>query len=282
MKKIFYILLTILAAVIVFLIILFLFSLNKSKGALQITSTPKSKVYLNGKYIGDTPLCKCDIKDMIVEGEYTLELIPLSGGYDSFKQRIQINPRVLTVVDKNYAQKDLGDASIIGLTQIENKTDAQISVVTFPEGAKVFLDNDLKGKSSILLKNVKDSDHEIKVSKDGFKDKIVRIRSVPGYRLDVLIYLGLNQNFIASKAGITPSLISTDSSKLDKVSVVILNTPTGFLRVRQLPSLSAAEISQVAPGEKYLLLDEQDGWFKIQLADEKFGWISTQYAQKTN
>jgi uncharacterized protein YgiM (DUF1202 family) len=58
-----------------------------------------------------------------------------------------------------------------------------------------------------------------------------------------------------------------------------LQTPTGFLRVRDQASLGGAEIGQVKPGETYTLLDEQSGWYKIKF-NNKEGWISSQYAQK--
>jgi uncharacterized protein YgiM (DUF1202 family) len=59
-----------------------------------------------------------------------------------------------------------------------------------------------------------------------------------------------------------------------------LQTPTGFLRVRDQASLNGAEIGQVKPGETYALLDEQTGWYQIKLTNGKTGWISSQYAQK--
>ena len=41
------------------------FTINAQKGALQVTSSPESKVYLNNKYLGQTPLCKCEAADML-------------------------------------------------------------------------------------------------------------------------------------------------------------------------------------------------------------------------
>jgi uncharacterized protein YgiM (DUF1202 family) len=63
--------------------------------------------------------------------------------------------------------------------------------------------------------------------------------------------------------------------------VLILQTPTGFLRVRDQASLNGAEIGQIKPGETYQLLDDKTtGWYQIQLTNGKTGWISSQYAQK--
>jgi N-acetylmuramoyl-L-alanine amidase len=62
--------------------------------------------------------------------------------------------------------------------------------------------------------------------------------------------------------------------------VLILQTPTGFLRVRDQASLNGTEMGQVKPGETYQLLDERTDWFQIKLTNGQSGWISSQYAQK--
>ncbi|OGY24102.1 MAG: hypothetical protein A2172_00985 [Candidatus Woykebacteria bacterium RBG_13_40_15] len=61
-------------------------------------------------------------------------------------------------------------------------------------------------------------------------------------------------------------------------SVEILQTPTGILNVRNGPGTAYAIIGQVSPGEKYKLLEDTSGWYKIKAAKE--GWISSQYAKK--
>ena len=62
--------------------------------------------------------------------------------------------------------------------------------------------------------------------------------------------------------------------------VEILPTGTGFLRVRSGSGTAHAEITRVHPGEKYPLLEEVSGWYKIRLVDQTEGWISGRYAKK--
>lgn len=276
MRRILYILAPLVLVVLIFIAILIFLSQNKNKGALQVTSTPVAKVYLNGQLIGQTPLCKCELKEMIAVGDYTLRLVPTEGNLEPFEQRITISPKILTVVDRSFGQQGLSDGSIINLVSIDDKKDAQISVTSFPDTAQVYLDNNLQGETPVLLKNITESDHELKLARDGYKDKIVRIKTVLGYRLDALIFLGINPD-IASAAA---TLISSPSATLPVAKVIILQTPTGFLRVRDQASLNGSEIAQVNPGESYQLLDEQTGWYQIKLNNGKTGWISSQYAQK--
>lgn len=277
MRKLLFVLGCILIALLIFFILVFVINKRPEKGALQVTSSPGSEVYLNDKHIGKTPLCLCQGDKMVNAGDYTVKLVPISGGFEPFQHKITITKKILTVVDRNFAQTALAQASIITLKEIEFKNQAQISVVSFPAGADVYLDSNLVGHAPILLKNVTESDHEIKVSKSGYREKSVRIRALFGYRLDSIIYLGVDPNAAkeAEAKEATPSATLTTGGK-----VVIQNTPTGFLRVRDKSSTSGAEVGRVNPGEEYDLLDEQNGWYQIKLKDGKTGWISGQYAKK--
>lgn len=276
MRKISYILISFLVAAILFGLSLFILRSNKDKGALQVTSSPPSKVYLNGKVVGQTPLCKCELKDMVQEGSYTIKLVPLDSNFSPFEQKIKISKKVLTVVDRNFASLGLETGSIISLVPIQDKKDAQISVVSFPGDSQVFLDNNIQGQSPLVLKNITDSDHELKLTRDGYKDKIIRIRTVLGYKLEALVFLGLNPDIATKNA----ASASSQAASFKKAKVLILDTPTGFLRVRQESTVASAEITQVKPGETYDLLEEKSGWFKIQLKDGKEGWVSSQYSKK--
>lgn len=261
----------IIVAIAAFSLTVFIFSKNLGKGALQVTSDPQSKVYINGKLEGQTPLCKCELPQMLPSGDYSIKIIPTEGNSNPFETKIKISPKVLTVVDTSF-QDDGQSASIITLSQLPNKDDAQIQVSSFPSDAQVSLDSGQVGFSPVLQKNVTESDHEIKLAKKGYKDKIVRIRTVKGYRLEALVFLGLNPQDLTN--------VSSASAQISVQRVLILDTPTGFLRVRSDPSLGGSQVAQVLPGEKHDLLEEQSGWFKIKVDDKTSGWISSQYAQK--
>ena len=277
MKKILYVLAPFIIVVLIFSAVIFFLSQNKGKGALQVTSIPVAKVYLNNRLLGQTPLCECDLKDMIAVGDYTIKLVPVQGNLQPFEQSITISPKVLTVVDRTFGPEGLGNGSIISLTPISDKKDAQIATIYFPDTTEVFLENNLERQTPLLLKNITESDHELKLSKEGYKDKIIRIRTILGYKLDSLIFLGIDPSAATASAS---QISSPSASVLPVAKVLILQTPTGFLRVRDQASLGGAEIAEVNPGETYQLLDEKTSWYQIKLTSGKTGWISSQYAQK--
>lgn len=276
MKKIVYITLPILLALLAFTAIYFLIIKNEAKGALQVTSDPKSNVFLNGKLLGQTPLCKCDATTMIPIGDYTIKIVPLEGAFSPFENKITIINRVLTAIDRNFQEGVGSNASIITLVPLDDKKALQLLVLSFPANAKVFLDNNEVGITPLLINNPTASDHELRLEKDGYEERIIRIKTVAGYKHSSTIFMGIEE----PKLQETP--IPSSSAAILKVvtKIVILDTPTGFLRVREKPSINALEVTRVTPSQSFELIEEQIGWYNIKVDNEKSGWISSQYAKK--
>jgi len=99
-----------------------------------------------------------------------------------------------------------------------------------------------------------------------------------GFRLTLFAKLAKN----VAAASATPTPAPTAQS-----FVTILNTPTGYLRVRTQPGTKGEEIAQVKPGDKfpYLATDADTKWYEIQyqpaaagLPNGITGWVSNQYA----
>lgn len=270
MKKILFFVFLLLLAIGIFFTIVFFLGDKSGNGALQVTSTPSASVYLNGEKIGDTPICKCEGEDLIKTGEYSIKLIPTKGSFKPFEEKITINKSTLAVVDKEFSEGSQGESSIISLSSLSNKTDAELLVISLPSGASVFLNNNAVGSTPLALKDSTASDHNLIITKDGYKDKSIGIKTVQGYKLTALISLGIIP--IESSPSAEPNTI------VEKV--VILDTPTGFLRVREASTTASLEINKVSPGETYEMVNEGDGWFEIKLEDGTTGWISSQYAEK--
>lgn len=88
-----------------------------------------------------------------------------------------------------------------------------------------------------------------------------------------------------SAAGIassTPTSTSTSSTTAAVLQLKINSTPTGFLNVRTLPSLSGKVITKVHPGEIYIYTNMKNNWYYITLSSGQQGWVSGQYVTKQN
>jgi hypothetical protein len=218
---------------------------------------------------------------MIIAGIHSVRLVPLQGDLEPFEEKITITPSVLTVVDRTFGPGASSQGSVISLLPISDKKDAELLIVSFPNKSQIFLDSNPTGASPLLLKNLTVSDHEIQLTKDGYKDKTLKIRTVSGYKLEALVFLGVNLTAATTSAIASPSP-SVSPSPAVSVKVLILATPTGFLRVRQDAIITSSQIGTVNPGEKYDFIAEKPGWMEIRLANGQTGWISSQYAQKGN
>jgi len=281
MKRFFLFVAPLLLATLIFFGILFFLDRKTGKGALQVTSVPESRVYLNNKLIGTTPFCACDLTQMLPIEDYTIKLVPNTGNFRPYEAKITINKSTLTVVDRTFADNGEDEGAIISLIPLGDKEDIEVLVVSMPDKANVFLDSNPVGTTPLLLKQVSESDHDLRLTLNGYKDKSIKIKTALGFQLSSLVFLGVNNDLSLSPVASTAaSPIETPAP----ASVLILNTPTGFLRVRENNSVNSSEISQVKPGESYELIEEKDNWFKIKFGlpddEDRVGWISSAYTVK--
>lgn len=282
MKKILLIIIPLLASIAVFSGFAYFLQYGSSVGALQVTANPVSYVFIEGKRIGQTPLCKCTASEMLKTGEYTIKVVPIEQGYQAFEAKIPVSRGVLTVVDRTFSKNHNSEGSIITLSPIKDTKSAELMVLSIPDTTTVAVDSKSSGVSPHIVKNLTDSDHEVKITKAGYRDKIVRIHTALGYRVTVTAFLAplLGNETPVPTINLSPSPTASPSAALVPQMVQILETPIGYLRVRQLATVGSLEVGQVKPGEAYELVSEVDGWFQIKLSEGKLGWITTQYATK--
>jgi len=276
MKKFIWFFAFLFLTIVIFAGLVFFLNRKTGKGALQITSVPKSKVYLNGKLIGNTPLCKCSPSDMLLVGDYNIQIVPNQTSLKPIEEKITINKSTLSVIDRSFADGALSSGSVITLNPLSDKKALEVMVISFPDKSSVFIDNNLVGITPLLLKNITESDHDLKLTKEGYVDKSIRIKTALGFRLKSIITLGINPEI--SSPSVTPNPSVTIAPSITKI--LILDTPTGFLRVREENSIVSIEVGRVNPGDTFDMISEKEGWFEIKLSNGKTGWVSSQYAQK--
>lgn len=248
-------------------------SQNSGLAGLRVVSTPTASVFVGDKLQGRTPL-----EDKITSGEYVIKLIPEGTGTAAatWQGRVTLNPGVLTFINRELGSSDLTSAGeILTLDKINDK-DAQIAVITNPDGATVSVDGQEKGAASLIIRNLTSGDHDLSVSSPGFISRTIKVKTTEGYKLTANFQLAL-----ANGQATSPSA-SPSASSSSQVKVTIKETPTGWLNVRSDPSIVASISAKINPGEQYTLLDTNDGWYKIQLNDNQSGWISSQYAEKSS
>ena len=99
------------------------------------------------------------------------------------------------------------------------------------------------------------------------------------------VTLSLNQKI---ETDVTDEIETVDNEVVDEnqqesetlYSVIILETPTGFLNVRSGPSTSYSKISEVFTDDEFVVLKEDNNWVKIMVSEDLQGWITLKYADK--
>ncbi|HLL60267.1 MAG TPA: SH3 domain-containing protein, partial [Candidatus Nitrosocosmicus sp.] len=158
----------------------------------------------------------------------------------------------------------------------------EIEVQTEPAGAIVYLDNDEKGIAPLILQDVIKGEHELSVYSPSFFRRSQKINIDAGYRVisEFKLAIDPSQKKIEIKDEPEEPKQSSPEATQKRASVTILNTPTGFLRVRSDPNINATEVSRVNPNDTFLIISEQPNWYQIEYAKDQTGWIAAQYARK--
>lgn len=104
----------------------------------------------------------------------------------------------------------------------------------------------------------------------------------------------MNSSDEPDEPGVSESLMATASeeelaeetaTQQNTAEVIILDTPTGWLSVRDGPGKTFERIGKILPQETHQLLEEDEGWFKIDISSEETdeeitGWMFSEYAAK--
>ena len=251
-------------------------SLGTKKSGLEITSFPISKVYINGKEMGVTPYRNMNLKP----GENEIKLVVDD---KEWKRKIDLQNNINTIVNWQFGEtKDEDNGYILSLEKTGNKK-AALMVNTVPDKTTVTVDGQVRGISPIKIVDINQGDRQLSISFPGYKDLNIFVKAIDEYQLII------NAKLAVEKANID-QIVNSEKQSAESVNlnpvivqskVLIKKTETGWLRVRELNSNISKEVTKVKPNESYVLLDEKDGWYKIDLGNGKSGWISTTYAEKS-
>lgn len=259
---------------------LFLIGYFKPKPAgILVDSSPASSVYVNGAFIGKTPIQKT-----IEAGVIDLRMVPEINDQNliPFETKVTLVSGIETVVRREFGKTEIESSGDIISFERESGTDASLIVISTPDNAQVSIDGTPRGFAPYKTSGISPAEHQVTVKAVGYSDRIMTVNTKAGYRLTLFAKLA------QTSESPTPTPTPTPGSQY---FVIILATPTGYLRVRTGPGTAGEEIGQVKPGDKFLYIgtDFATGWFKIQFEEAKpglpegiVGWVSNQYAEEVD
>lgn len=232
----------------------------KQKSGISIFTMPDgATVFLDGKEVGKTPF---EDKNL----EVRLYDISLNKDGAYWQGKIKLNGGTLSSISRDLAKDQASSAGEI-LTLDRGKG---LTVISNPSGAEVEVDGKSYGKTPTTI-NISTGEHTIVVSHGNYLNRSIKANLPDNFNLTISVDLGLSEADLTSISA--PVITQTPE-------VLVKQTPTGFLRVRDKASLSGKEIGRVNSGDTLILLEELSGWDRVRLSDGTEGFVSSVYVSK--
>lgn len=232
----------------------------KKQSGISVLSTPtEATVFLNSQEVGKTPY---ENNDLAPE-QY---LLKLEKDGSLWQGEISLNEGTVTIVNRDLSKDQTSQAGET-LTLRKGKG---LTVISNPKDASLEVDGKTAGLTPINI-NLEKGEHTILLSHPNYLKRSIRATLPEGFNLVISADLALSEADLTQVS--TPVIKTTPE-------VVVKNTPTGFLRVRDKAALNGKEIAQVKPGDTLILLEELPGWVRVRLTDQTEGYVSSAYVEK--
>jgi len=243
---------------------------------LLVISKPAAEVFSEGESLGSAPLSK-----EVSPGEYNIEI--KKEGYFSrtlkvaVKEGYQLNISVSLSLDPFAAEEVEINAGGEKITVTDLSTAEPLLLADYAlwaKGAGFWAERDEEKAYDYFLtaegKLYDPSGSEVSLASLSEQTEAI-----------TLGYLGESGQGLSSTASSTLNELQEALFPTPKpvAKVLILETGTGWLRVRSGPGISHSEIGKATVGKKYEYLGKQGSWFKIKF-EGKEGWVSDQFSEK--
>lgn len=267
----------ILIAVVIVGSILFVMGYFKPpKAGIAIITDPSAVVFINGNQVG-----KSTYEGNFDSGEAVIRLVPESfnTSLESYETKVNLISGVKTIIQHSFAPlPELASGVVVSFEKITS-SQSEIALVSNPDTCKVIIDGQVRGFTPYKSTNIKEGEHELIINCPKYQEKSIKVKTNKGYKLVGVFNLGKDKDFlVTTSTAPSPTPVSDEKYYM----VVIKETPTGYLRVRESYSALSKEVGQVSVGSRHLMLEEDatSGWFKIELSEDKSGWVTAEYAYK--
>ncbi|MBI2599596.1 PEGA domain-containing protein [Candidatus Daviesbacteria bacterium] len=234
----------------------------RPRSGISVLSVPDSAtVFLDNQEVGKTPF---ENKELEVK-EYNVKL-DKDGA--SWQGKVKLSSGTVTIINRDLASDQASSSGEI-LTLDRGRG---MTVISNPSDSKVEIDGKEYGKTPISI-NISAGDHTILVSHPNYLNRSIRVSLPAKFNLTVSVDLAISEVDLSTIS--TPVVTQTPE-------VVVKQTPTGFLRVRDKGSLQGKEIAKVNVGDKLILLEELGDWDRVRLSNGIEGFVSSTYVEKVN
>ncbi|PIS14015.1 hypothetical protein COT65_01100, partial [Candidatus Shapirobacteria bacterium CG09_land_8_20_14_0_10_47_13] len=156
----------ILAVVLLGLIVKNKFFNKVGLGALQISTTPRSTVFIDGTQAGITNF----FDDKIKTGEHLIKLVPevAADNLVSWEGKVVLSSGISTVINRSLGVSDqTSSGEVLTMEKISSRDKGALAVISIPDQAMVKLDGEPQGFSPVLKEGLAPGSHQVAVSTTG-------------------------------------------------------------------------------------------------------------------
>ena len=267
------------SVILILSLVFFLVGYFRPKSAgINVQTNPAAAIYIDGEMVGRTPY-----EGTVDPKEVVIKLIPESfeKPLAPYETRVNLVSGIETIIQRDFAESEANASGAIISFEKDGGKEVAIAIISQPDSAQVTIDGQVKGFTPYKSSNITEGEHTIAVSAPGFQEKSLTVHTYEGYKLTSEFKLApLAETEDVEEDSLPPEAEEIDEQKDQMLE--ILDTPTGYLRVRAEPSTGSSEVGRVDPGKTYRLIEENTtaGWYKIEYIEGKEGWIAKQYAKK--
>lgn len=232
----------------------------KEKSGISITSNPDgATVTIDGKKVGKTPY----VSDNLEPKEYR---VSLEKDGSIWQGKVRLTENTLLLVNRDLS-KDPTSSAGESLTLDKGKG---IIVIANPPDSDIEIDGKEYGKTPKNL-DIASGEHNILITHPNYLKRNISAKLPEGFNLVVSVDLPISDVDLTTFTA--PTITETKE-------VIVKNTPVGFLRVRDKPSLLGKEIARLNIGDTLILLSEEGSWDRIRLESGLEGYVSSTYVEK--
>ncbi len=266
------------------------------KAGIQVTAHPDANVTIDGKPVGKTPYYVENAKP----GLTTIQMTAIDTG-QTWESKVTLVGGTLTTVHREFGlTPDKSHSYTLYFEKLSDDNESSANIISMPPSATVSIDGKPQGFTPLSV-DVPAGPHVFAFTAPGYQDKIVNAATQNGFRLNLNLTMATMEIVPTPTPTATPSATpstsatptravtdaitplpkqSTASASIAKPYVEILDTPTGWLKVRETASVNAAELAKVNPGDVFSYRESSpSSWFNIQYTTGKWGFVSAQYAK---
>ncbi|MBP9700036.1 PEGA domain-containing protein [Candidatus Woesebacteria bacterium] len=285
---------------------------TKQEAGLKILTNTPASVALDGELVGDTPFQNSNLKVK----KYAVKITPSGSGQVPYETSLKLHKGYEAQVEWTFGSTaDSSSGFVFEYEDSSTASGAELQLTASPDNVPVSVDGKNVGFTPLLLDNLTEGSHTVSLQAPGFESESRTVMLVKGKRVLMTTKLAKEEKPLAPAptpaATESADLTATKSAKATKTPtpkpsttplatatasavpsegvkktttvkpyVEILDTPTGFLRVRASASSTASEVYKLTVGSTVPYANASaSGWLKITYDASLQGWISSQYAK---